>query len=117
MRMRKQYGQSREDNCHFCEKRATLVNKQGVSVCPAHVNSMVDDKKCVCGEWMSVKKGKFGAFYLCPGCGPKSFSKADEMEQGGFKLNKKFRNPAPSKKKDSFDSNKIYSLDDLEDIL
>ncbi|MFW5991078.1 MAG: hypothetical protein ACOCZ6_01690 [Nanoarchaeota archaeon] len=90
--MRKVYGQSRVEYCNFCEKPATTVNRQGVPCCINHKEKMVEDKRCVCGHSMEVKKGKWGPFFLCPNCGPKSFSKAQEFDTGGFKLNRKFRN-------------------------
>ncbi len=91
--MRKIYGQSRKEDCYFCSKSATTINKQGISCCVNHKDKLVDDKLCACGLKMVVKKGKWGAFFLCQNCGPRSISKAEEMGVDGFKLNKKYRDP------------------------
>ena len=100
---RKVYGQSKVETCMFCDKNATLVNSQGVPACLKHKEKILEDKRCICGEWMSVKSSKWGAFYLCPSCGPKSFSKADSMDSAGYKLNKKFREKEKPEK--------VYTLD------
>jgi hypothetical protein len=102
---RKIYGQSKIEECIFCKKTATTENSQGMPVCKEHKNKQVVDKKCVCGEYLDIKKGKFGSFYLCINCGPMSIAKAEEMEiNNNVKLNKKFR-----QKED-----KIYTLDELD---
>lgn len=93
--MRKIYGQSQNTTCVFCDKLATKKNKQGFTTCINHVNSIMPDKKCICGEWLDIKESKWGAFYVCSNCGPISLNKANEMNEqkasGRFKLNKKFR--------------------------
>ena len=106
---RKVYGQSKSDVCVFCKKTATVENEQGLPTCKDHKHQSMEDKRCVCGEYMDVKKGKWGAFYLCPNCGPKSISKVEETEteQGSFKLNKRFRQGQKEK---------VYTLDELEQI-
>lgn len=78
MRRRKVYGQSRVDKCPFCGKQAVLKNPQGIPVCTKHTKNMLLDLKCICGEWLDVKKGKFGSYFRCIKCGNVSFSKAME---------------------------------------
>ena len=90
--MKKIYGLSRKENCYFCSKSATTLNSQGVPSCINHKENTVEKRRCVCGFDMEVKKGKYGPFFLCQNCGPKSFEKAENMDTQGFKLNKKYRN-------------------------
>lgn len=102
--MRKVYGQSQNTKCVFCEKLATKKNKQGFTTCIDHVNEIMPDKKCICGEWLDIKESKWGAFYVCPNCGPISLTKANEMQKQqkttGFKLNKKFREEKEKQEKE-----------------
>lgn len=76
MRHRKVYGESKVDTCVFCEKIATLKNKQGVPVCVKHKNSILNDFKCSCGEYMDLHQGKYGVFFTCMQCGTMSLAKA-----------------------------------------
>jgi predicted RNA-binding Zn-ribbon protein involved in translation (DUF1610 family) len=111
---RKIYGQSRDDKCVFCSIQASVKNSQGFPTCISHKNKVMDDKKCTCGEWMDIKQSKWGAFFLCPNCGPRSLSKTENMETTGYKLNKKFRNENVVRKKINYDPNKLYTIDELE---
>jgi len=79
--MRKEYGNYREDDCPFCGKRALTMNQQGVPTCKEHSNRYLEIK-CVCGEWLDVRKGKFGAYFQCMNCGNISFKKG--MSMGSF---------------------------------
>jgi len=78
VRFKKVYGASKVDKCPFCGKTATTENLQGVPVCLAHKTKSID-LKCVCGEWLDIKKGKFGAFAVCINCGAMSLTKALSM--------------------------------------
>jgi predicted RNA-binding Zn-ribbon protein involved in translation (DUF1610 family) len=92
--MRKKiYGKSSEQTCVFCEKTALSENTQGFPCCNEHKNKMMHDRLCVCGNHLSIKKSKWGAFFLCPDCGPMSLKKILSLDQPGacFKFNKKFR--------------------------
>jgi hypothetical protein len=96
MYRKKIYGKSQENDCYFCEKKALTKNKQGVATCMTHKLREVPPQKCICGEYMDIKESKWGTFFLCPVCGPKSFSKVQEYkitktEDAPFKLNKKYR--------------------------
>ncbi len=99
MRFKKVYGQSKDEECIFCGKTALCENKQGIPTCSEHKNDLLEDKKCVCGEYMEIKRSKWGPFFLCPTCGPKSLKKAEEMESGNFRLNKKFRKEEKTEEK------------------
>ncbi len=79
MRIPKRYGQSRIENCPFCGKAGVMKNKQGVPVCLKHKDSYLDGLKCVCGEYLEVRSGKFGAYFTCMNCGNVNFKKAMEM--------------------------------------
>ena len=81
MRLKKKYGDYRVDSCPFCGVRATTENNQGVPVCIKHKDEKLLDLKCVCGDWLDVKKGKFGPYFNCFKCGNISFSKAMELNQ------------------------------------
>jgi len=35
--------------------------------------------KCVCGEWLDIKKGKYGPYFHCLNCGNVSFKKGLEI--------------------------------------
>ncbi len=76
---RKEYGKSKIDSCPFCGKRATAVNSQGVPVCQKHKYSELKDLKCVCGEWLDLKTGKFGPYFHCMNCGNINFRKGLDM--------------------------------------
>jgi len=44
--------------------------------------------KCVCGEWLDIKKGKFGPYFSCMNCGNISWRKGIEMNTGVKNQNK-----------------------------
>ena len=79
MRIPKRYGQSKIDNCPFCNKRALTSNSQGVPVCLEHKGKELNDLKCACGDWLDIRTGKFGPYFVCIRCGNISFRKAMEM--------------------------------------
>ncbi|MBU1200975.1 MAG: hypothetical protein KJ583_04260 [Nanoarchaeota archaeon] len=70
---------SNSTNCLFCSRQAVIKNKQKFPVCSAHKNEDIPEMICVCKEILSIKEGKFGAFFLCPSCGPISTKKAVEI--------------------------------------
>ncbi|MBI2546665.1 hypothetical protein HYV81_05800 [Candidatus Woesearchaeota archaeon] len=75
MHIPKQYGESKAETCIFCGKAATLVNAQGISVCPNDSSAQLDTMRCVCGDALEIKDGKYGTFFLCLNCGPQSMAK------------------------------------------
>jgi hypothetical protein len=85
--MRKVYGQSRIEKCPFCGAQALSTTKQGVPCCKDHTDRMLE-LKCVCGEWLEMKKSKWGPFFVCVNCGTVSFRKAMEMNEGSFQKEK-----------------------------
>ena len=81
MRNNKVYGASREDNCPFCGKRAVSKSEQGLSVCLDHKKKKLQNLKCICGDWLDLKIGKFGPYFNCFKCGNMNFSKAMEINR------------------------------------
>lgn len=75
----KRYGESRRDCCPFCGKQATTANPESVPVCIDHKKSKLGELKCICGNYLELRKGKFGVFYSCISCGAVSLSKALEV--------------------------------------
>jgi len=110
MRFSKQYGQSRNDGCAFCDRRALAENRQGLPTCEEHKSRVMVDKRCACGEYLDIKKSKWGAFFLCSNCGPISLKKASELTGGDYHLNKKFRR----ENKVEYAADKVYTIDELE---
>ena len=79
MAFRKRYGQSREDTCPFCNKNASTQNAQGVPVCQAHSKAKLGNLKCVCGEYIDLRAGKWGPYGNCINCGNLNFHKVLEL--------------------------------------
>ena len=77
----KRYGQSRIDRCPFCDKQATAKNKQGIPVCAVHKNSIMNEMKCACGEYLELKNGKYGIFFNCMKCGNMNLMKVLEINE------------------------------------
>ena len=94
----KRYGESKKQDCPFCGKKAITENSQGVPVCLTHKDASLD-LKCICGEWLDTKKGKWGSYFTCSRCGNLSFAKAMEANPG---FRKKLENQKlPSKNNSS----------------
>jgi hypothetical protein len=72
----KRYGEAKIAACPFCGAGAYSKNKDGVPVCAAHKNSSLGEMKCACGEWLDMRQGKWGPFFLCSKCGPVNMTKA-----------------------------------------
>ena len=79
MRIPKRYGQSKITVCPFCGKQAITKNPQGIPVCLQHKNKMLPDMKCVCGEWLDIRNGKYGPYFYCIKCGNINFNRGLEM--------------------------------------
>ncbi len=77
----KKYGEYQQKICGFCPKIATTKNEQGLEVCVYHVKQVMDDIKCLCGRWLEIRSGKFGAFFNCINCGNINYTKAMEMKE------------------------------------
>jgi len=113
--IKKVYGESQATPCYFCDKRATTENDEGVPTCIDHKSKQVPPQKCVCGKTFEIKKSRFGAFFLCSSCGPVSLKKAKQeaANPSEYNINKKYR---PVKKEPKYQENKVYTLDELEDM-
>ena len=87
---RKVYGASKVDKCPFCSKQATVRNKQGLPVCSAHKDTSLEGVKCVCGEVLDLRVGKWGPYFNCINCGNITYRKAMEINSHAkFKVQKK----------------------------
>jgi len=75
----KRYGASKIDNCPFCSEHAIARNSQGIPVCNKHRNSVLGDLKCVCGDVLEPRVGKFGLYFFCFKCGNVNAKRALEM--------------------------------------
>lgn len=84
----KKYGQGRIDNCPFCDRQATSMNKQNVPVCASHKEENLDDLRCVCGSMLEMLHGKFGVFFSCIKCGNMNLKKVLEFNS----INPKIQN-------------------------
>lgn len=93
MHIPKRYGQSKIINCPFCGKQAITKNSQGIPVCLEHKKSLLPDMKCICGEWLDIKNGKFGPYFYCMKCGNINFNRALEMNPGWNKKDKSKNKP------------------------
>ena len=96
----KKYGQSKIDNCPFCQKQAVTLNKQSVPVCVNHKEELLGDLKCVCGSILEMLHGKFGVFFKCINCGNINLRKA--MEFNTIKARVKEENPYLNKTINSY---------------
>jgi hypothetical protein len=76
---RKVYGDSKIAECPFCGKQAITRNPQDIPVCKDHDQEELPNMKCVCGEWLDVRIGKFGPYFVCIKCGNINFRKGLEM--------------------------------------
>ena len=81
MYRKKIYGKSRIDKCPFCGKQAITKNSQGVSVCLTHKHAIMNDLKCACGEYLDIREGKYGYFFICMNCGPQSHTKVYALNE------------------------------------
>ncbi|NTV24084.1 MAG: hypothetical protein HGA85_06985 [Nanoarchaeota archaeon] len=75
----KRYGQSKVDTCPLCGKRALFKNKDGLTFCEDHKGSSIPEIRCVCGSYLEMKKGKFGAFFVCINCGTINMKRGLDM--------------------------------------
>lgn len=104
MRIPKRYGQSRQDNCPFCDRLGTTLNSQGVPVCTGHRKATLGEMKCICGGTLDLLKGKYGVFFSCMDCGNMNMRKALEINPQPKpvieeKETEEMTDPAPNKKK------------------
>jgi hypothetical protein len=82
MRIPKRYGQSKSNKCPFCGIEAVFHNAQGIPVCRKHKDMNLNDLKCMCGESLESRTGKFGAYFHCMNCGNVNFRRALEVNEG-----------------------------------
>jgi hypothetical protein len=81
MRIPKKYGESAKQDCPFCGDFAIAANEQGVPTCLKHKETLIENFKCICGDWLDLLKGKFGPYFRCMRCGNVNFKRALEINQ------------------------------------
>ena len=86
------------EKCPFCGKRAVTESSQGVPVCLVHKSSELLDLKCVCGEWLDIRKGKYGPYFHCMNCGNISWRKGMEINPGAGEEKEKMKKEEKEKK-------------------
>lgn len=79
MYLPKRYGESKIEECPFCGRQSTLKNQQDISVCAKHKDSLLNEMKCVCGEYLETCTGKWGLYFRCARCGNVNKRKVFEM--------------------------------------
>jgi ribosomal protein L37AE/L43A len=79
MRFQKRYGESKIDECPFCGRQSITTNKQDIPVCMRHKDSLMQEIKCVCGQYLEPRRGKYGLFFICSKCGIINKRKAFEV--------------------------------------
>lgn len=85
MRIPKKYGESWTDKCPFCGKQATTINNQNIPVCSGHKNASLEEMKCLCGEYLEIKHGKYGVYFFCIKCGNISAARIFEINNTSAK--------------------------------
>ncbi|MDA1197401.1 MAG: hypothetical protein O2779_05590 [Nanoarchaeota archaeon] len=103
MRIPKKYGQSKVNNCPFCGKQSITQNEQGIPVCVEHNTTSLNDCKCMCGDYLDLRQGKFGPYFTCMNCGNLNFNKGLELNPDATNL--KISQPEatePKKKQSQF---------------
>ncbi len=79
MRIPKRYGESKVDRCPFCNSTAVANSPEGVPVCSKHKDKKLPPLKCICGEYLDLRTGKWGPYFHCIRCGNITFKKALEV--------------------------------------
>ena len=64
-RIPKAYGEYKTTLCPFCGKDAHFSNKVKLHVCKDHKLTEYPALKCLCGDWVDVKVGRFGKYFGC----------------------------------------------------
>lgn len=77
----KRYGESGSEKCPFCAKLATTRNEQEVPVCKDHTTAILNEMKCICGEYLETLTGKWGLYFRCQRCGNVNKRKVFEINQ------------------------------------
>jgi hypothetical protein len=77
----KRYGESGNEGCPFCGKQATSRNEQDIPVCKAHTTALLNEMKCICGEYLETCTGKWGLYFRCQRCGNVNKRKVFEINQ------------------------------------
>lgn len=80
---KKVYGESKSDFCVFCGSASIKKNKVGLPICKVHENEEGSPAfKCICGDWLDIAVGKYGAYAKCMRCGNQNMQKVFEINAG-----------------------------------
>jgi len=120
MRFQKKYGESKIEGCPFCGKQSITVNAQDIPVCMQHKNTLMQEFKCMCGEYLESRRGKYGLYFLCQKCGivnrkkafetntVKEFHENDTPEVKEFKQKQQEKRFEPSERREiTIDTNDV----------
>lgn len=99
MKIPKKYGHYRQENCPFCGKPGVAKSIQGVPVCAAHIKIELKDMKCLCGDYLDLREGKWGPYFNCMNCGNVNFKKALENNPQAQTNNESSKDSQSSKEK------------------
>lgn len=77
----KRYGESKIEECPFCNRQSTTTNSQDIPVCMKHKDSLMNEMKCICGEYLETLRGKWGLYFRCPKCGNVNKRKVFEINK------------------------------------
>ncbi len=95
----KRYGESKIEECPFCGKQSTTTNSQDIPVCMKHKDSLMNEMKCICGEYLETLRGKWGLYFHCPKCGNVNKRKVFEINVVKDVSGTNFDNPKTSSAK------------------
>jgi uncharacterized C2H2 Zn-finger protein len=79
MFVQKRYGESKIEGCPFCGKQSITTNSQDIPVCIQHKESLMNEMKCICGEYLETLRGKWGLYFRCQRCGNVNKKKVFEI--------------------------------------
>ena len=68
------------EKCMVCDKHATRYNPQSLPVCKLHETYEALNLDCpLCKQPLDARKGKYGTFFICAGCGTVSRTKLKQF--------------------------------------
>ncbi|MBI4981226.1 hypothetical protein HZC30_06775 [Candidatus Woesearchaeota archaeon] len=81
MFIQKRYGESKIEACPFCGEQSITTNSQDIPVCMKHKDSLMNEMKCICGEYLETLRGKWGLYFRCQRCGNVNKRKVFEINK------------------------------------
>lgn len=98
---KKQYGSYKTDICIVCGAQAFKTNAQGLPTCKRHMETDMPNLRCLCGDPVEIRTGKYGAYAFCMRCGNKNLKKILEMnpEQAQSRAEQRVPSKEPDEKR------------------